>query len=148
MWSDAFDKPLRLELAVSHYLAVLIVATHLLGLMAAVFGPWNAPIGALLGMCVLVSGVGVAWWHLLDGRITMAVWLPDGRWRVFGAGCWRDARLGPGVRWSTLWVVLPLQLPGKNRRTLILGRDAIDPDAFRRLRGRLTVLPHAKNGAK
>ena len=148
MWSDAFDRPLRIELAVSRYLAVLIVATHLLGLLAAVSGPWSAWIRAVLVLAVLVSAAAGAWRHLLAGRITVAVWLPDGAWRVFDWGGWRDARLGSGARWSTLWVVLPLELSGTRARTLILGRDAVDPDAFRRLRGRLTVAAGAENGAK
>lgn len=148
MWSDAFDRPLRIEAAISRYLATLIVATHLLGLLAAVFGPWAAWMCAVLVLVVLASATVGVWRHLLAGRITVAVWLPDGAWRVFGGGEWRNARLVPGARWSTLWVVLPMELSGRKRRTLILGRDAVDPDAFRRLRGRLTVAAGAENGAK
>ena len=102
MWSDAFDRPLRIEPAVSRYLATLIVATHLLGLFAAAAGPWSAWIRAVLTLAVLASAAVSAWRHLLAGRITVAVWLPDGAWRIFGGGEWCDARLGPGARWSTL----------------------------------------------
>ncbi|TDJ33640.1 MAG: hypothetical protein E2O56_03515, partial [Gammaproteobacteria bacterium] len=139
MWSGAFDKPLRIEIAVSRYLAASLITVHLLGLFAAVFGPWPVAVRCLLSAVIVLSAAAVAWRHLLAGRITVAVWLPDGRWRVFGGVGWQDARLGPGVRWSTLWVVLPLQMRGARRRMLFLGRDGVDPDAFRRLRARLTV---------
>lgn len=148
MWSDAFDRPLRIEATASRYLAILIGAVHLLGIIAAALGPWSVWIRVVLVLAVLTSAAVGAWRHLLAGRITVAVWLPDGAWRVFGGGEWRDARLGPGARWSTLWVVLPLELSDRKRRTLILGRDAVDPDSFRHLRGRLTVAAGAENGAK
>ena len=134
----------RLELSRSWSLAGAILALHAAA-AASVITVMGTALGYALGAAFLGLGMAAAWARALHGskasvralelsRNEILLELKDGR-RV-------QAELGPARHVSRMMVTLPLRRP--MRRTILVARDMLGAEEFRRLRlwalwGRLPV---------
>ena len=125
---------LRLELAPSRRMAALIVVLHgAAAACAAAVLPGVA--GAALGAALLALGLASAWSRaLLRSRVSpRALELEGDQATLELAGGERvSARVGARRFVSALAVALPLGRPAA--RTVLVSRDMLDAESFRRLR--------------
>lgn len=126
-------------------LATFLILIHLLA--AAALALWIPQWWMLVPTAaLLLSSLGYHWFRhaRLQGRalIVRAVWQTQGDWRVFQnagdepvkAELLADSFVHP------LLIILNFRLPGPGgRQSLLVCRDSIDADSFRRLRARLNV---------
>jgi hypothetical protein len=125
---------LRLDLRPSWRLAALIAGLHALA-GGSVFLAIPGPAGAALGALVFALGVAAAWDRALlrSRRSPRALVVPAaGTPEVVladGASC----PVGDGPRAVNRFVVT-LPLDGRDRRSLLVARDMLDPAGFRLLR--------------
>lgn len=131
---EEFAKPLWLEPRRSLRLLLIVAGSHSLGLGVAVGGPWPLTARLLLATGVLLSAAWVGHRYLGAARLSAAVWRSDGNWRVCHRGVWLSAGSVSPVHASPAWVILRFRLPGVGRRRLVIARDAVPAEAFRRLR--------------
>jgi toxin CptA len=124
----------RFQLRPSPALAVLIVLAHA-GAAGSALLVFPAPQGALLAVALLALGATIAWSRaLLRGRNAIRALRVEGealRLELAGGdslGVELSAR-----RYVSRWLVsLPVRRPA--RRTILVTRDMLEPDSFRRLR--------------
>jgi hypothetical protein len=124
----------RLELSPSWAVAATIVALHCAA-AASVVAVQRSPAGYALAVGLLGLGLAAAWGRALlrsSASVTalelskgeIVVELRDGR-RI-------PAELRAGRHVSRFMVTLPVRRP--MRRTILISRDMLDPEGFRRLR--------------
>lgn len=127
---------LRLELRGSPALAGLVVVSHGLaaGVLLAFLPPAQGTLGALLLLVLAAHGVRTSALLLAPGSpralrpgpdAVMAVGLRSGE-EVSGAVLER--------RFVSRWLVIVDLAGAGGRRTILVARDMLDPEAFRRLR--------------
>lgn len=143
----------RFQLEPSPTLAVLIVLAHAAAAWSAVLVAPSLP-GALLGAALVALGAAAAWSRaLLRGRGAVRALEVEGEsLRVELAGGDSFGVELAGRRYVSRWLVtLPIRRPA--RRTVLVTRDMLAPDSFRRLRlwalwGKLPVVeaPRAEAG--
>ena len=125
---------LRLELRASRALAVAVVLVHGAGAAAAILA---APGAFGVGLAALLLAMGaVALWRgaLLraPGSIRVVELADDGAVSLeLASGARTAARIVERRHVSPWWVVLPVQA---SRRAVLVPRDMLAPDDFRRLR--------------
>jgi hypothetical protein len=124
----------RLELSPSWTVAIAIIVLHAAA-AASVFAVLSTPAGTLLAAALLALGLAAAWSRaLLASRASvralelssteMTVELKDGRRFV--------AEMGERRHVSRFMVTLPVRRPV--RRTILVSRDMLNGEEFRRLR--------------
>ena len=124
----------RLELSRSWTLAGVILGLHAAA-AASVIAVMGAALGYALGAAFLALGIAATWARALHGSRAsvralelsgneILLELKDGR-RLLG-------ELGPARHVSRLMVTLPLRRP--MRRTILIARDMLGAEEFRRLR--------------
>jgi len=122
----------------SPVLAGAVLAMHGLGVLAMWSSalPWVAALGASLA---LVAGGMLAWRGILPARELQ--WGAGEAWQLqWAEGRTLRAMLDAGASRSLpWWVTLAFRLEDGRRLTLMLPRDSLPPDDFRRLRSRLRV---------
>ena len=133
----------------SHSLAVFLFAVHVLAFVAA----WANLLEVWLKLLLSVS-VALSLWHLFKDRakgseIAGVQLKPDGSWmlRLSSEGDIEAKILGSSI--ANPWFVL-LHLQTENKRfSMLIPRDSLEPDDFRRLRVALLVagVADAKNPA-
>jgi toxin CptA len=112
--------------------ALLLPASYML--RAALIG------AALVG---LAHGLGAHVLRTLPWSVVEATWQPDGAWVLtLASGREVPARLLPSSYVSPALVVLNFRVAWWLVRSLVLPRDALDPDRHRRLRARLRLAGH------
>lgn len=126
---------LRLELRASRNLAGALLLVHALAaacIAAVLPGAWGATLAAL----VAALGVATAWDRALlrSARSIRFVELYAGGLVVLGLadGSRLEGTAATRRNVSSWWVTLPLV--GRTRRTLLVARDMLSADDFRRLR--------------
>jgi len=121
----------------SRALAVFLWAAHALSLLAAWLNPLPVGLRLILSVCVLFS----LWAALRRSRggITGLRLQPDGSWILHEGDAEVEASL-LGRSLSTPWFVLLHFRTETRRPALLVCRDSLDPDAFRRLRVVLQVV--------
>lgn len=135
--------PLRLELGRSYRLAAVLSLVHVLALwmvwvsMFPVVGQWAFSL--LIGLSMLsvlrrhVARVGT-------GAIRQLFWDADGIWRLVDTGGHEHMVERQGEFLRTPWlVILNFRQESGGRFAAVVPRDAVDAQAFRRLRMRLRV---------
>lgn len=135
----------RLELSPSWTLAGAILALHAMA-AACVFAVLGGYAGLLLAIGFLILGVAAAWARaLLRSRASVRALEVSGNEIVLELRDGRRLQAEPGTRRhvSRFVVTLPLSRP---RRTLLITRDMLPAEEFRRLRlwalwGKLSVAP-------
>lgn len=119
-------------------LASGILVMHGLGVLALWLSalPWPAALGLSL---ILVASARLAWYEMQ--RVRELQWGAGATWRIHLAdGQVRRALLMvPASRSLPWWVMLAFQLEGGGRLSVMLPRDSLSADDFRRLRARLRV---------
>lgn len=124
----------RLELSPSWTLAGAILALHAAA-AACVFAVVEGYAGTALTLAVLALGIAAAWARALHGSgssVTAVEISPSGMILELRNGRRFDAELGPSRHVSRLLVTLPLRRP--MRRTILVTRDMLRAEEFRRLR--------------
>ena len=127
--------PLRLELRASRLMAAAIVCVHLVAAacLAAVLA---GALAALAAGLALLLGAATAWDRaLLRGRGSVrALELRADAGAVFTLGDGRrlEGRVAPRRYVNRWWVMLPLR--GATRRSVVVARDMLPADEYRRLR--------------
>jgi hypothetical protein len=140
MLSNGFANTICLRRRPSRLLAAYLIVIHLLAL-TALLQPLAVPawFGAIGFGAVLIS-IGYhsrLYLRLADSANAYWIWNSDGYWR-HGALQGVFSLQEPGSVNTPWFVVLILSGPdGKSRRRLLLIRDQLDADDFRRLRVRL-----------
>jgi hypothetical protein len=125
---------LRLELAPSRAMAVLIVVLHAIAaacVMAVLPGPW----GAALGAALLALGLASAWTRALlrSGSSVRALELEGSEATLeLASGRRLAAKVSERRYVSSVAVALPLGRP--LRRTVFVSRDMLGAESFRLLR--------------
>jgi hypothetical protein len=125
---------LRLALEPSPLLATAIVALHSTAAGCALLALPVLP-GGLLALLLVTLGAHAAWSRaLLRARSSVRALEVDGprATLVLAGGTTLAAEVSPRRHVSRLAVTLFLRIPG--RRTLLVTRDMLDEDSFRRLR--------------
>lgn len=122
----------------SPVLAGLVLAMHGLGVVAVWLSAlsWVAALGVSLA---LAAGGMMAWRGLLPVRELQ--WGAGGTWQIALADGRRqrgllDAQASRSLPW---WVTLAFRLEDGTRLTVMLPRDSLPADDYRRLRSRLRV---------
>jgi len=139
--SEPFASTLRIEPEPSRLLRrVLVLVYCLSGLFLVVFSAGWLVTAASLSLLGLAAFTGYRGRVAGDRVFRSAVWHADGAWQVVTpAGARRQARLLPSTFIHSLVVVLHFQLEDGGKGYLVLCRDSLAPDLFRRLRARMRV---------
>lgn len=144
MSSKKYAAPLILERRRSRLQAAVVIVVH--GLALALLPTLTLPVWvtAPLAVAVLLSLTIILREHVLlnsKRSICRLVWDADEHWTIyFTHGVSVPARLLPGSFVHHSLVVLIFALETKRRRhALVLTRDSLDADTFRRLRVRLKI---------
>ena len=124
----------------SHSLAVFLLAVHALAFVAAWANLLEIWLKLLFSLCVLFS-LWLAFKQRMNGPEIAGLQLkPDGSWllRLSSGGDIEAKLLGSSI--ANPWFVL-LHLRTENKRfSMLIPRDSLEPDAFRRLRVALLVV--------
>lgn len=139
--SAPFASTLRLEPNPSRYLARALMLVYGSSAMFLVLfsGSLLVAVAVLCLLCLaLLAGYPAR--TRVRRVIRKAVWHADGTWHVEGAdGARSFARLLPSTFFHSLLVVLHFRVEGGGRRYMVLCRDSLGPEQFRRLRARMRV---------
>ncbi|MCB1736599.1 MAG: hypothetical protein KDI42_00585 [Gammaproteobacteria bacterium] len=135
--------PLRLHFGVSVRLAGVLLLTHLLALTMVWFSTFPLPGQVAFSVLIAIS----AWWnhrrHVLHqgpGAVRALYWDADGSWRLLDSNGNEHPVLRRGEFLRTPWLVLlNFRAVSKARFAVLIPRDALPADDFRRLRLRLRV---------
>ncbi len=134
------DENLYLDLKPSARVLVVFAAVHGLGLLGLIANPiFHNALGAYLALALLVSLVVVASEHalLLAPQSIIRLVLSNGRFRIVCAGGEQKnvQLIEPIIIWTGL-VVMIFREHGRwvRRRYVVLMRDSVDADSFRRTR--------------
>ena len=136
--------PLRLIPGPSVQLGGWLVATHLTAAAAVVLTPMPPAVMPCLLLLIAASLLRAHRRHIArtDPRaVVEAVWEADGRWVLALAGGERtEARLQPDSFVSVPLVILNFSAGSRLRgHSLVLPKDALDPESLRKLRVRLKL---------
>ncbi|NIR62138.1 MAG: hypothetical protein GWO02_22985 [Gammaproteobacteria bacterium] len=141
MSSTRYATPLVIEPRRSTRLAVYVIGAHTAA-AAAVW--WTAFWPLALGLDALIVTAGYGAWRrhvarTAGGAVRRLVWRDD-HWVVDTVdGRARTAQLCPETYVSRALVVLNLRTGDRQRVSLVLPADGLDPTTFRRLRARLRI---------
>lgn len=151
MWPRSSAPPLVIELNRSVFLAVLVSLTHI----GAFVCLWLAPVPFLAQVPVTVLTVFSAVYSMrryaLLGATRSVVRLEwhSGGWLLTDqAGTQHSATLMLGSMRSRLLTVLLFLTNGKRSVSVPICRDMLDPDDYRRLQQRLTIIQAADESAE
>jgi len=140
MLSNGFASTIRLKRRPSRLLAAYLILVHLLALFALLsplaVAAWLRTVG--FGVVMLSIGYHSRLYpRLADTSTAHWTWNPDGYWRHAAQQGVFILQTSACVNTSWFVVVILNGPNGKDRRRLLLIRDQLDADAFRRLRVRL-----------
>lgn len=134
--------PLTLRPRVSRRLAILVVTTHGLALLAVAALPLSV-YSLLLLLLILASAVHAVYVSVLmraPWSVRSACWQSDGSWTIrLGSGEERLVTLSPATFVSQPLVALNFSDGHWRRHALPLFSDALDAETLRRLRQRLRI---------
>jgi hypothetical protein len=122
----------------SRALAAFLAGLHTLAFLAAFLNPLSAEIQLAIAAAVLLS----AWLNLKSWRNPTIIALrqsPDGGWLIYPADDIETEVLLLGSSMANPWFVLMHLRAEKRRLNLLLCRDSLPADGFRRLRVALQV---------
>ena len=142
---------LDLGLGASRTLSVGVAASGLLSSAVVFASDWPVPVECLAAAAVIVASVRwlyVEGLRLAPSAIVRLVLLEDDESMIVErGGTQRGVRLGRGVVVTSSLALVTLR-PGRWRsRTLCIAADAVDRDAFRRLRTRVLLQAGARGRA-
>ena len=134
MLSNGFVIPIRIEPTPSRYFIVLAIIVHGLAMLALLL-PSSVPLWArvLIGLGVLVSCI----WHLKKNTCNL-----NTSWVCQGTGKWQSSEDIDQHNWylsgvstlTNLFVSFSLADDAGKKANLLIFRDQLDEDTFRRLR--------------
>ena len=120
----------------SRWLAALLASSHLAAALALWLSALPGPV-APLGSVLLILHLGWLWPRQVSLRhpaaIRRAVWQADGSWRLIRSDGQAETAGLLLPCYTSRWLAV-LRFPG---RALVLPRDGLDADTWRRLRVRL-----------
>lgn len=116
-----------------------LVGVHALALVAAGLSPVPLALRIALALAVVWS-LWQSWRTYLNPAIVGLRLLPDGSWRLSWQGGGEiDARLLGSSISSPWFVLLHLRTGQARRHNLLICRDSLEPESYRRLRVALRV---------
>ena len=144
MSSTSYAAPLRLERRSSRYLLSALLAVHGMALLVLMPLPVIWWIKVPVVLAVLAQGI-VSWRRQLAFAPATAVqhlvWTGGSSWELFNRdGTGRRARLLPGSYIHPRLVILRFLTEDRQKCTVVLPCDSLDPDCHRRLRVQLGML--------
>lgn len=140
MLSNGFANTIYLARRPSRLLAAYLILIHLLAFLA-LLSPLAVPVWLhAIGFCAILISIGYylrQYLHQVDTGSAHWNWNSDGNWRHGAAEGVFNLQAESSV--NTPWfVVVSLRgTDGEDRRRLLIIRDQLDADDFRRLRVRL-----------
>ncbi len=142
MWSTGYATPLVLEPGTSKHLQYLLYLTHLgpLPLLMPLQLPWW--IKLLCGLGLVISLIRLHSVYLAQSsarRLRRLEWQQGDQWVLGYADTFAAATLIGDVDVRRYWVLLRFRLDAGGTRSMLLMRDAVDTESFRRLRVRLRI---------
>lgn len=139
MLFNGFAGPLRLKRKASRLLGLYLVSLHGLAL-SVLLVPLAIPTGVRI--LLIISWLFSVFYHLSyyrrqrDDDVTTWVWQSGGDW-VHGLDSQVYSLVVRRSLQTPWFVMLTLNAPGQKNEHLLILRDQIDPDSFRRLRVRI-----------
>ncbi len=129
--------PLFLEVRPSRIFQAVSLSLH----GAAVFAITQTSVQihwmALFIACILISAYFA---HSLNARTYRLQWRKDRRWEVrYPCGDKRTGKMLRGTYFNPWIVILALRTGSTRKDVILILRDSISPDDFRRLRARLKI---------
>lgn len=141
MSSRRYVIPLRISPGFSLRLTILLILVHLGGILMLLNMQWQWWQIVLMSSVVLISLIYNFGRHVLQTHqqsITEINWTSDGRWLLTTrSGNSFQARLSENSFLHPQLVVLNFNRGRWKRQSVVLFRDALDQESFRRLRVRL-----------
>jgi hypothetical protein len=142
--SNAFARPLRVELGASRRIAAVLCGACTLAMLAAM--PLAGPLHAAFCAAALMYYRHLYRIHArpaANQAVRALAWDPQHGWRLRLGRGWCEGRLLQPVFVTHRLVALRFAGPGRRRHRVIVTGDRLDAGNFRRLRVRLLQCVHA-----